>query len=487
MSSSEPESPVDSDDARDSLRRRAVGGTLWTGIGHGVGQALRLGSNLLLTRLLFEEAFGLMLLVNVFLQALQTFSDVGINASVIQNPQGDEPRFLHTAWTVGALRSALLALACLALARPLASFYGHEELAALVPVAGLGILIGGLASPSLMTLERHIELKQLVLMNLGIQLVSMLVMITWAWLSPSVWALVAGSLTAAGMRLLVSYVIFGPQLPRVAWDRPSLIAIMALGSWILINTPLGFVADQADRFALGKLIPLAVLGVYQVASMVAGLPYQLLVNIGSAVIFPALSRARDQGYETLRLYRRARLPVETAGGWLVAGLIACGPVLIRLLWDERWHAAAWMLVPVAVSQWFRILSIPGANALFAEGRPSWLVAANSAKILGYLVFVPIGWKIGQLAGALVGFAAGESLAFLVYAEGLRRGGVRTLVASLGSCLLLLASAASGSFARVRLLEAGHSPWLVLVVAGLVASAFWLPLAASQRRLLWRTA
>ena len=50
----------------------------------GGGNVLRLLSNLLLTRLLFPEVFGLMAIVQVFLGGLQMFSDIGLKTSIIQ-------------------------------------------------------------------------------------------------------------------------------------------------------------------------------------------------------------------------------------------------------------------------------------------------------------------------------------------------------------------------------------------------------------------
>jgi hypothetical protein len=59
--------------------RASPRGSMLTVISFGGQNALRLGSNLILTRLLFPEAFGLMALVQVFMTGLQMFSDLGIN------------------------------------------------------------------------------------------------------------------------------------------------------------------------------------------------------------------------------------------------------------------------------------------------------------------------------------------------------------------------------------------------------------------------
>jgi len=46
-----------------SVKQLAVRGAVWTIASYGLSQVLRLGSNLILTRLLVPEMFGLMSLV----------------------------------------------------------------------------------------------------------------------------------------------------------------------------------------------------------------------------------------------------------------------------------------------------------------------------------------------------------------------------------------------------------------------------------------
>src|SRR5580698_7571470 len=48
------------------LRRLAVRGAIWTILGFGFSQILRLGFNLIVTRMLYPELFGLLALVNTF-------------------------------------------------------------------------------------------------------------------------------------------------------------------------------------------------------------------------------------------------------------------------------------------------------------------------------------------------------------------------------------------------------------------------------------
>ena len=100
----------------EGLMARAFRSAAITVLGFGASQAIRLASNLILTRLLFPEAFGMMAIVGVFLIGLAMFSDVGVGPSIMGSARGDEPDFLDTAWTIQIARGLILLVIALALA-----------------------------------------------------------------------------------------------------------------------------------------------------------------------------------------------------------------------------------------------------------------------------------------------------------------------------------------------------------------------------------
>ena len=67
----------------ETYQSRAFRGAVLSVGGLAVENVLRLGSNLILTRLLFPEAFGLMTLVTLVLGAAAMFSDLGLRGAVI--------------------------------------------------------------------------------------------------------------------------------------------------------------------------------------------------------------------------------------------------------------------------------------------------------------------------------------------------------------------------------------------------------------------
>ncbi|MEZ5988055.1 MAG: oligosaccharide flippase family protein [Planctomycetota bacterium] len=470
--------------ARPGLRQLGLRGAFWMAIGQGGSQGFRLAGNLVLTRPGFLDplSFGLMLIVKALMGAFEAFSDIGIAASIVQHPDGEAPRFRDTAWTFQVLRGLLLYAVLYLAARPIAAFYDAPALEDLLPIAGLGLVLAGLASPALQLRKRRLDMRSLAWIDLCAEGVAFVVMVVHALVSPTVWSLVYGFVAGIATRTLLSHLCFPDCRPRLGLERTAALAILGFGAWIVLNTPLGFLADQLDRLALGKLFEgqKELLGVYQIAIVFGGIPYLVLVKLGAGIAFPAFSKAKNEGRDLGRVFDGVRLPIYTIGGLALAGIIATGGQVVTVLYDARWHDAGWMVALVALGQWFRVASIPAANYLFALGEPKWLVVANAAKILGYLAFVPLGYVSWGLVGALGGFALGEAAGFASYAVALRLRGIRDLWPELGLLLLLLATGGLGRLLADLLAGAGWHP-----VAGfaLCAPAVLLAWAPVLRRAL----
>ena len=101
-----------------------------------------------------------MAIVNTVLTGFGLFSDLGIAPSIVQNPRGDEPAFLNTAWTIQLFRGLTLFVLASIVAGPVAEYYELPELAPLLRASALMGLIGGLASTKIETAERHLKLGE---------------------------------------------------------------------------------------------------------------------------------------------------------------------------------------------------------------------------------------------------------------------------------------------------------------------------------------
>ena len=92
----------------------------WVVAGYALSQAIRFGANLVMTRLLVPEMFGVMAIAMMVMYALALFSDLGLRQSIVQSRRGGDAAFLNTAWAVQIGRGFVIWGAALALALGLA-------------------------------------------------------------------------------------------------------------------------------------------------------------------------------------------------------------------------------------------------------------------------------------------------------------------------------------------------------------------------------
>lgn len=463
-----------------AVRAPAIRGSIWTLGGYAFSQLFRLGSSIILARLLFPAVFGEVALVYTVTTALQLFSDVGIGPAIIQHPRGETPRFLNTAWTLGVIRGVMIWIGSWAVAFPVAWFYDQPNLRWLIPVAALGAISNGFEAPAIFLARRHIQLERLTVMEVlsqvlgSIATIALALGLRWAW-GPqdhrAVWAVVIGGLVGWAVRLAFTHLAMPGPTPSFDFDRESLRSLFHFGRWIFLATVLTFLAGPADRLIFGKLIPLALLGVYGIAANLAMLPTEAVSRLGSAVVFPALSRVAERG-DFRQLFHRIRLPLVVGGAMLATGVIAAGPFLVRILYDSRYADAGWILQYLGAMSWFQILESVNGAALLAKGRSDWTAAGNASKLVGMCLFIPLGFYLRGFPGALGGIVLSEGLRYASSALGLSRLGIpvagRDIVFSLG----ISAVAVIGFWSGTRVGDHFHSAIAGFLVAGSISTLTW---------------
>ena len=351
------------------LKQLAAKGAAWTFAGYGTQQILRFANKIILARLLLPEIFGLSALVDVFILGLTFFSDIGINLSIIQNKRGDDPTFLNTAWTMQVVRGIGLFLVTCLLAYPASQFYGESILAVVLPVAALSAVANGLNSTKLSTANRQLMMRELTLIELGSYITGLAVMITWAVIAPSIWAIVAGNLTTNFLRMVLSHVALPGHRVWFGWNREVFDDIFRFGRWIFVSTSLAFLASQSDRLIIGKLMTVEFLGIYSIAFMLASMVNQGIMQLGHKVFFPSYSKlVRDDPQQLYGVLRQARVAMVALNGMAVLVFLSLGRWLIPMLFGDNFASAGWMLQIIAVGTMVGVLSLTYDHVLIAKGQ-----------------------------------------------------------------------------------------------------------------------
>jgi O-antigen/teichoic acid export membrane protein len=434
------------------LRKLLLKSSAYEMIGYGASQAIRFGSNLLLSRLLFPKAFGLVALVNILNQGLIMLSDVGLPTVIIQSERGDDTRFLNTAFTWQSARAAALWIVAVLAAFPMAAFYEEPQLKQLIPIGSCSVLILGFRSTAYYTMRRRLNLKPLMFLELAAQIGAVAIMIPWALLAPSVWALIAGTLVSSLIAVIGSHMLNVDYRNRFEWDRESAQSMFDFGKWIAGSSMLTFASGQGDRLLLGRYLGAATLGVYSNAVFISGALGEAITRITQGVFFPAYSRVRPDGKPRLQeVFYRTRLAVDGLILPALGGLAVLGPFVVHLLYDKRYQDAGWMLRILAIRVSLAVLTSPAQFCLIALGQTRYGFFLNLARATALVIGVPVGYHIAGIAGLVWAVALSEVPAMLVVYTGFAVEGMISFKHELRVPLLFAAGVGLG-YACLLLLQ-----------------------------------
>ncbi|AUZ84321.1 oligosaccharide flippase family protein [Methylophaga nitratireducenticrescens] len=406
------------DTSSKGIKNRAIRSSVWVLAGQLGNQFIRLASNLIMTRLLVPEMFGLMSIVFVFLTGVSMLSDVGLRANIIQSKRGDSPLFLSTAWSVQVVRGFLIFIVLLIVAISLSlmvssgaispdSTYASPELPFLIAVTASTAIISGFNSINLQLMNRNLQMGKVTLIELLSQTIGIILMISIAIFWREVWVLVIAAIASALVKLILSHKLITGVKTKFMFDRDSWHEIFNFGKWIFIGSILGFLLGNGDRILLAGYLTPEKLGVYSIAFLLAGACRELFKKLIVTVFYPAISEVtRSDPEHAKRIYYKVRLRVDAITLSVAGFLMAAGSDVVSLLYDNRYIEAGWMLELLSLSLVFVGFSMAGMF-LMARGNSKSYSVMIFVSVLFLFTFLPLAYHHFGLYGAILVIALNQ--------------------------------------------------------------------------------
>ena len=412
--------------------------SFWVILIFGLGQVLRLGSNLIVTRLLEPEIFGVMAVVTVVIFGVAMFTDLGLWAFVVRHKTPEDPHMLNVVWTLQVLRGwvmfffiALMILVFVVASKKIPSYfhgvYADTRLPLLILVASISSVIGGYKSMISPLMSLKFELRKLELIDFFSQTTAVIVMLIWVWLYPTIWALLMAAVISTSISTISSYYFF-PLRHKLVWDKAVASEVFHFSKWILLASALTYLFSQGDRLFFAGKIDASQLGVYSIAFMLAATLISITQMLASKIVFPIFANIVNNNRQSLKdKYYKIRLYLD-APLFLAAGLlIALGPSIVSILYDPRYNNAGWILQILAfavIGETLLTVSMECLSALSITKVRMWVMVIRT---VGLFIGLPFFFNQYGFYGAIWVIAVNASLALPLVYYTLARKSVFSLV------------------------------------------------------------
>ncbi len=385
--------------------------SFWVILIFGLSQILRLGSNLILTRLLEPQVFGVMAVVSVVIFGIGMFTDLGLWAFVVRHKTPENPHLLNVVWTLHVLRGwtmffiILLLMSILVIGnhympQHMHGIYTDPRLPVLILITSTGAVVAGYKSLASPVMSLKFDVRKLELIDLASQLIGTSVMLVWVWLYPSIWALLASGIISVIISTFSSYYFF-PFRHKLVWDKAIVNEVFHFSKWIVIASALTYLFSQGDKLFFAGKISAAELGVYSIAFMLVGTLTSVTQMLAEKIVFPVFATLAHGDRQVLKnKYYKVRLYLDSPIFLAVGLLIALGPIIVSILYDARYSNAGWMFQILIVSVIGHTLSLVSMECLSALSITQVRMWVMLIRTIGLFVGLPIFFSLYGICGAI---------------------------------------------------------------------------------------
>jgi O-antigen/teichoic acid export membrane protein len=361
-----------------------------TGLGHRVTSALTASfavfvvARLLqvaflatLARLLSPADFGIAAAAAAFLSIVTLVAQMGVGSAIIQAPVLTD-RTINVANTI-VLGMGVLFFGLMEISAPLvAAWFRNDLMTPVVQVVALAGLAFAVAAVPQGVLTRGLRARDLALIDLaGSVAGTALVAIPMAILGWGYWALVAGLIVQTCTRAVLVRLAARRPFPLIL-DLGEIQRLWARGAGFSLVVLFTRIASQADRFIVGRYLPITALGLYSRANSLMGFPETLYGQVVERVAFPAIAQVQNERERLRTAYMHGLSLVAVIGMPLTVVLVAVASELVRVVLGSGWQGVIWPFRILGLAMYFRLSVRVGGTVLRGVGQPYLLAAAQLA-------------------------------------------------------------------------------------------------------------
>lgn len=277
-------------------------GFFWSAAERFSVQGISFLLGILIARIVSPNAYGLVVMVQVFITLSQLFIDGGFANALIQKKNRTEIDYCTVFFF--NLGVALLLYGLLFVGAPvIAKFYEEPLLTSLTRVIGLNLIFSSLSIVQKTRLTISLDFKTQTKAGLISVIISGVAGVICAYKGLEVWALVIQGLLNQAL-ISIMLMCYSRWLPRMQFSVDSFKSLFSFGSKLLMSNFLTSIMIQVYNLVIGKRFTSADLAYYNRGFTLSQFPSTNISDVMYRVIFPVISNLQDKRDKMVEAYYR---------------------------------------------------------------------------------------------------------------------------------------------------------------------------------------
>ncbi len=375
------------------------------GFSWGVGvdissKGISFAKNIILSRFIFGPAeFGIFGVGFLILGFLELITETGINVYLVQEKDGVK-EYLDTAWVVSIARGILISIIIAILSYPIALFFKIPDYRNFILAISIIPLVRGFLNPGIVSLQKNLKFRKDSLFRFTVYVIEDIATLIFAFATHSVFSFVLGVLIGVIVEVILTFVLV-TERPKFSFNKEKLNKIIHRGKWLTAAYIFDYLFEHGDDFAVGKLLNVASLGIYQLSYTISIVPQKTIAERLGRVTFPVFTKIVEDKNRVKRAFLRTVLVTLILVGAFGVVLYFVADPVVRLVLGEKWLPAIPVLRVLAFFGVIRAMTNLAYPLFLAYKKQEYISATTLVGIvvLGILI-VPLTLKLGLIGAGV---------------------------------------------------------------------------------------
>lgn len=322
--------------------------------------------SVILARILEPSAYGIIALVNVFMDILLVFVNCGFGSALIQKKEPDDLDY-SSVFYFNIFSCVILYCILFFSAPAIAIFYNMPDLSILIRVMGLTLIVSGVKNIQQSYVSKHLIFKRFFFATLGGTIGAAVIGISMALMGFGVWALVVQNLFNTVVDTIILWITVKWR-PKRVFSFERLKGLFSYGWKMLVSTLLDTGYSKLTQLIIGKKYSAADLAFYNRGDNIPSLAINNINNSIDSVLMPSMSSVQDNQSSLKNMVRRSIKTSTYLMMPIMAGIAACAEPIVSLIFTDKWLPCVPFLRIFCFTYAFWPIHTANLNAIKAVGR-----------------------------------------------------------------------------------------------------------------------
>jgi O-antigen/teichoic acid export membrane protein len=317
-----------------TLKQKTAKGLFWGGISNGLQQLIGVVFGICLARILNIDDYGMVGILAIFTGIATTIITSGFLVALTNKQDANHEDFNAVFWLL--FFAVFIIYIILFFCAPLiAGYFEQPELLNLSRFLFLGFFFGGIGTVSYTVMLKKLMAKQMAIIEITAQIISLTIGIVLALKGFAYWALAIQSVIYILLCTIIRFVI-APWRPTLEINFSPLKPMIPFSAKLIITSVFTQINTNVFSIIFGKFYSIEQVGIYNQGQKWMWMGYQFIGGMIGYVAQPVLVHVNEDKSRQLAVLRKMIRFGAFISFPLMLGLAFVGKEFILIAIGEKW-------------------------------------------------------------------------------------------------------------------------------------------------------